>query len=217
MGDGRMSGRTIGTARRLWGLVYLRGAAYLVVGVVLLWRPEEGLTWLRWLVGAVIVAQGVLLVVEGRPDRTPEGGGATWRLVAGVVSVVAGVLVVAWPSMTGPILFRVVGVWACLAGVLGVVGALRARTSRATGWDWQLVNAALWLVLGVVMLARPTTSVATAALLIGLYLVVAGVVLLVGGFATGTAVRDARGESAVPPPVGDEAAARLAAPGDAAG
>jgi uncharacterized membrane protein HdeD (DUF308 family) len=113
------------------------------------------------------------------------------------VSVVAGVMIVAWPQMTGPVLLRVVGVWACIAGAIGVVGALRARRTRAVGWDWQLVNAALWLVLGVVMLARPTTSLATAALLIALYLVMSGLVLLVGGFATSTLLRDRRTEPEV--------------------
>lgn len=194
MGDERMSDKTVGTARRLWGLVYLRAGAYLLVGVVLFFRPEDGLTWLRWLVGVVIVVQGVLLVLEGRPGRADpsEGDVVSWRLVAGGVSVVAGVLIVAWPQMTGPVLLRVVGVWACVAGAIGVVGALRARRDRALGWDWQLANAALWLVLGVVMLARPTTSLTTGALLIALYLVMAGLVLLVGGFSTSTALRDGR-------------------------
>ncbi|WP_166844341.1 HdeD family acid-resistance protein [Isoptericola sp. BMS4] len=186
-----LSRRTLGTARRLWGLVHVRAAACLVGGVVLFANPDEGLVWLRWLLGLVILAQGVLLALEGVQERRGDGE-VGWRLVAGLVSVGAALVIVLWPSMSAPALFLVVGLWACAAGVTGAVGALRARAVRAPGWDWRLANAALWLVLGVVVLARPTDDQVTVGLLLALYLLMTGAVLLVGGLATGTRVRDAR-------------------------
>jgi uncharacterized membrane protein HdeD (DUF308 family) len=191
MADAPMSHRTVGTARRLWGLVYVRGAVSLVAGVVLFVNPDDGLTWLRWLVGLAIAVQGALLVVENRRAQGGTGGeDLNARLVAGIVSVVAGVAVVAWPSMTGPLLFLVVGVWACVAGAMALVGGLRGRAGRTMAWDWQLVNAALWLVLGVVLLARPTDDMTTVALLLALYLLLSGAVVLVGGLATTTRQKD---------------------------
>lgn len=192
MTDAPMSHRTVGTARRLWGLVYVRGAVSLVAGVVLFVNPDDGLTWLRWLVGVAIAVQGVLLVVENRRAQDGTGGeDLNARLVAGIVSVVAGVAVVVWPSMTGPLLFLVVAVWACVAGAMALVGGLRGRAARTLAWDWQLVNAALWLVLGVVLLARPTDDMTTVALLLALYLLLSGAVVLVGGLATTTRQKDA--------------------------
>lgn len=93
--------------------------------------------------------------------------------------------------MTGPLLFLVVGIWACAAGAMALVGGLRGRAARTMAWDWQLVNAALWLALGVVLLARPTDDTATVALLLALYLLLSGAVVLVGGLATTTRQRDA--------------------------
>ncbi|MCK0116965.1 DUF308 domain-containing protein [Isoptericola sp. S6320L] len=198
-----MSSRTVGTARRLWGLVYLRGAVQLVAGVVLFLNPEEGLTWLRWLVGIVIAVQGVLLVVENRrATGGSDGEDLNARLVAGIVSIVAGVLIVVWPSMTSPLLFLLVGIWACFAGAMALAGGLRGRTARTMAWDWQLVNAALWLVLGVVLLAGPTDDTTTVALLLALYLVLSGAVVLVGGLATTTRQKDA--DATVAPGLGPE-------------
>ncbi|MCA5894080.1 DUF308 domain-containing protein [Isoptericola sp. NEAU-Y5] len=192
-----LSQRTVGSARRLWGLVYVRAVAYLAAGVVLFINPDEGLVWLRWLIGLVIFAQGVLLIVEGRPTRADTTAAATgdevsWRFVVGIVSVAAALVIVLWPSMSARVLYLVVGIWACAAGVSGVIGALRARALRALAWDWQLVNAVLWLVLGVVILTRPTDDTPTIALLLALYLLLAGAVILVGGFAGSTRVRDER-------------------------
>ncbi|MFC8597058.1 MULTISPECIES: HdeD family acid-resistance protein [unclassified Isoptericola] len=196
-GAAPLSDRTFGVVRRLWGLVYLRALLYLAAGIVLFANPDRGLVWVRWIVGALIVAQGVLLTVEGAPTKRsgrPEGAGdeISWRLIAGVVSLLAGVLVIVWPSMTGPVMYLVVAVWACAAGVVGVIGGLRGRALRTASWDWQLVNAVLWVVLGLVMLLRPGADVATSAQLLAMYLVLAGAVLVVGAFATGTRARDAR-------------------------
>lgn len=84
MADAPMSHRTVGTARRLWGLIYVRAAVQLVAGVVLFVNPDDGLTWLRWLVGLAIALQGVLLVVENRGSQGGSGGeDLNARLVAG--------------------------------------------------------------------------------------------------------------------------------------
>ncbi|GAA1722646.1 hypothetical protein GCM10009809_18060 [Isoptericola hypogeus] len=198
-----LSQRTIGTARRLWGLVYLRAVAYLAGGVVLFLNPDEGLVWLRWLIGLVILVQGILLIVEGRPTKgepSAESAGdeVSWRFVVGIVSVAAALVVVMWPSMSAQVLYLVVGIWACAAGVSGIIGGLRGRALRALAWDWQLANAVLWLVLGVLIFARPTDDTVTIALLLALYLVLAGAVILVGGFASTTRVRDERKGRAAP-------------------
>lgn len=185
-----LSQRTMGTARRLWGLVYVRAVAYLVVGVWLFVNPDGGLEALKWLVAIAIAAQGILLALEGQAARTAKDDGQSWRLLAGIVSIVAAALIVLWPSMTGPAVVLVVGIWACIAGVMGVVAGLRGRVTRNLAWDWQLVNAVLWIVLGVALLAKPSDDLTTIALLLGLYLVMAGAVLAVGGLATTTRQKD---------------------------
>ena len=132
-GAAPLSERTLGTARRLWGLVYVRGAAYLAAGVVLFGNPDQGLVWLRWLIGLVILAQGVLLIIEGRPVKTAAASGddVSWRFVVGIVSVLAALVIVLWPSMSAQVMYLVVGVWACAAGVSGTIGGLRGRALRA--------------------------------------------------------------------------------------
>ncbi|WP_418275825.1 HdeD family acid-resistance protein [Isoptericola jiangsuensis] len=207
-----LSERTMGTARRLWGLVYVRAAAYLVVGVMLFVNPDGGLQALKWLVAIAIAAQGILLTLEGQAARTAKDDGQSWRLVAGIVSIVAAALIVFWPSMTGPAVMLLVGVWACVAGVLGVVAGLRGRVTRNLAWDWQLVNAVLWIVLGIAFLTRPTDDIVTIALLLGLYLVMAGAVLAVGGLSTTTRQKDldrrgtARGDDTARPAAQDATA-----------
>ncbi|MEK8227179.1 DUF308 domain-containing protein [Oerskovia sp. M15] len=79
--DESLTGRTTKFARRLWGLAYLRGLLFLVVGVVLFVEPDRGIRWLTWLVAAMAAVQGSSS--SSRPDasagtaREPSGGGSS--------------------------------------------------------------------------------------------------------------------------------------------
>lgn len=106
--------------------MYVRAAAYLVVGVLLFVNPDDGLEALRWLIGIAIAAQGILLALEGYAARTGPDDGQSWRLIAGVVSIVAAAMIVLWPSMTSSVVFLAVGIWACIAGVLGTIAGCGA-------------------------------------------------------------------------------------------
>lgn len=199
--DETLTGRTTKIARRLWGLAYLRGALFLVIGVVLFVAPDRGIQWLTWLVAAMAVLQGILFLVEAGRQRK-DGEGAVWRWVVGGLSIVVGLVLAFWPSASVTLVLRLVGVWALVAGVIGLVGALHARRTREPGWDWELATAALWVVFGVLVLVSPVTGLQTITVLLGLYLVVTGVVILVAAFAQSTAAKDAKAALAGPTPAG---------------
>jgi uncharacterized membrane protein HdeD (DUF308 family) len=186
-----LTGRTTKIARRLWGLAYLRGALFLLIGVVLFVEPDRGIQWLTWLVAAIAAFQGVLFLIEAARERR-NGEGGVWRWFVGGLGVVVGLLLAFWPSASVTFVLRLVGLWALVAGLIGLIGALRGRRTREPGWDWELATAALWLVFGLLVLASPVTGLQTITVLVGLYLVVTGVVILVAAFAQSTATKDAK-------------------------
>jgi uncharacterized membrane protein HdeD (DUF308 family) len=192
-----LTGRTTKIARRIWGLAYLRGALFLLIGVVLFVEPDRGIQWLTWLVAAMAALQGVLFLIEAARERR-NGEGGVWRWFVGGLGVAVGLLLAFWPSASVTFVLRLVGLWALVAGLIGLVGALRARRTREPGWDWELATAALWLVFGVLVLVSPVTGLQTITVLVGLYLVVTGVVILVAAFAQSTAAKDAKAALAGP-------------------
>ncbi|KZM33594.1 HdeD family acid-resistance protein [Oerskovia enterophila] len=195
--DESLTGRTTKIARRLWGLAYLRGILFLVIGVVLFVEPDRGIQWLTWLVAAMAVIQGVLFLIEaGRQRKDGEGG--VWRWVVGGLGIAVGITLAVWPSASVTLVLRLVGIWALVAGLVGLIGALRARRTREPGWDWELATAALWVVFGILVLVSPVTGLQTITVLLGLYLVVTGVVILVAAFAQSTAAKDAKAALAGP-------------------
>ncbi|NLF03790.1 MAG: hypothetical protein GX593_02095 [Actinomycetales bacterium] len=168
------------SARRLWGVSLLRGAVAVVVGAFLLLDAEATFRVLVWLLGALLVVDGIVAAVGAlRTSREEAGAARGWWILLGVLSVAAGVVVMVWPGLTVALFVWVVAVWALVAGVVGTVAALRARSRQDPGWDWRLAIALITLALGVVVVTRTDALAETLALIVALYLLASGIVQLV--------------------------------------
>ena len=104
-----------------------------------------------------------------------------WLLGFGIVSVVLGVMVLAWPEATLVVLAVIFAVELFVAGLFNLVAAFTDRTGPQGGG-----HRALWAVLGILsvlvglmLLRHPMQSLAVVAFLIGIWWVVSGVTDLV--------------------------------------
>lgn len=111
-----------------------------------------------------------------RPSRA-------WRIVLGVLTVVAGMLVLGWPGAAVVTVAVILGIQLITFGIVRVVTAF----TGATGVPRVLfvLVGALLVVGGVLCLLSPFQAVASLVVLFGLCWVVNGVVELVHGFAGG--------------------------------
>jgi uncharacterized membrane protein HdeD (DUF308 family) len=97
-------------------------------------------------------------------------------LVTGLVSVLAGVLMIVYPDLTLLALGIFVGIGLLFAGALEVAEAIAGSPdSRALN----AILGVLSLIAGVVCLRRPGESVLALVVLLGAYLIVAGIVRFV--------------------------------------
>ena len=81
-----------------WGLLLLRGVINLAVGLALLFWPSATVTVVVWLVGLDLVLTGILAFIVS--FQVPKDMGRSAFLVQAVVTVVLGVLIMAWPDAT---------------------------------------------------------------------------------------------------------------------
>jgi uncharacterized membrane protein HdeD (DUF308 family) len=163
-----------------WLVPVVRGTLALVPAAVITFSqdhsPALGLT----VFGAWAVVAGVLvgaLGVRFVADRT-----ARWAaLVNGVVTAVAGLVALGLrdAASNGAFMFTV-AVWAAVTGILELIAGLRLRGRTPAARDW-IAAGALTALLALVFILLPLDPV-TAVGLLGAYLVVLGVLLLIGGF-----------------------------------
>ena len=123
-------------------------------------------------------------VGEPGSERVREAARLWWLfLVMAVASLVAGVIVVAKPSHSLAVLAVVVGIFMVVDGIVELVSSFRLEQgNRALA----AILGVLGIVIGIILIRHPTHAVNAVGLVIGIWLVAAGVVRLVRAVAEWT-------------------------------
>lgn len=167
--------------RRFWWLPVLRGAVLLVLGLLMLFHPLDSLTAIVWIVGIFTVADGVLSISSAFLDKRDTGIG--WPLVGGLLTIGIGIILLAWPQATVAVVFYLVAFWVILLGVIGIISSIVSHKHDNPTWFFPLTFGLISLAVGLLLVTNPQTSLTVVMVLVGLFALVAGVVLVVGGFA----------------------------------
>lgn len=106
--------------RGTWILTVLLGLVELAIGVYLLRHPGVTFELLIVLTGSALVVFGVFEAVVALSQREQTAVGKTLALVAGVVAVLAGVLMFFQPAASGVAFVWVIGLFALINGPLWI-------------------------------------------------------------------------------------------------
>ena len=163
-----------------WWALALRGVAAIIFGVLAFAMPGITLTALVLLFGAYALVDGVFTVVAA---VTSLRGEPRWwaLLLAGVLSILVGILTFAWPLVTALGLLFLIAAHAIVNGVFGIVAAIRLR--KQVEGEWILLLAGIVSVLfGVLVAIMPGAGALAIVWWIGAYAIVHGVLLVALGF-----------------------------------
>ena len=106
---------------------------------------------------------------------------ARWALgLTGVLSIVFGIVVLVWPSISLYSLVLVFGAFATARGIVGLVAAI--RSGRGEGQGWLVVSSLVSLAVGVIVLLDTGMSALALLYVIGAYAVALGVITVGGAF-----------------------------------
>ncbi len=165
---------------RTWWTLLLRGALWILFGLLTFSRPLMTLVTLTLLFGVFVLADGVWTVVGAVAGR--EEHEHWWvLLLTGLCGIVAGALTLVSPGLTAVILLLYVAAWAIVTGVLEVMTAVRLR-AEIEGEGWFVLAGIASIAFGVLLLARPAAGVLSALWLLATYALVYGVLLVVLAF-----------------------------------
>jgi uncharacterized membrane protein HdeD (DUF308 family) len=108
-------------------LLFVSGVLSVALGVFAFHDFDDGAAvWVlaTW-IGVGFIFQGVAQTVFAiNHKELPEHG---WHIFAGVLSVVAGMMVIAWPISSIVVLAVIAGAWLVVIGIAQIVWALKAR------------------------------------------------------------------------------------------
>jgi uncharacterized membrane protein HdeD (DUF308 family) len=161
---------------RNWPLLLLNGVLLVVAGV-LVFSIDWTLRELATFIGALFILQGVVEALTTGIDARVRRA----NVAAGLLSIVTGIVIIAWP---GPGVLAVaifLGAWLIVSGTLAITGALAARRLLPDWW-LLLILGVVEIPLGVLALAAPGATLAALVTVAGIWAVVIGVMRVVLAF-----------------------------------
>jgi uncharacterized membrane protein HdeD (DUF308 family) len=173
---------------RNWWLILLRGAAAVLFGLAALLLPEVTLVTLVILFGVYVLIDGVFSVAAALREK---GRRTDWWvvLVEGLVGLIIGAAVLAWPGITALVLIYLAAGWAAATGILELVAAVFLRKEIQGEWFLALSGLAS-LAIGVILFLQPGAGMVVVSWLIGVYAVVFGLLLIVLSLRLRSRIRD---------------------------
>jgi uncharacterized membrane protein HdeD (DUF308 family) len=161
-----------------WWIAILTGAISVVAGVVVLAKPSNSLATLAVVFGIFVLLDGIMELVGAVVGGSPNRG---MLAVVGVISVIAGILLIRHPLGGVRAVALIVGIWLVAAGVVSFIGAFDAERRLL-----RILAALVLIVAGVAIVSSPHIGYATLALIAGLGFIVYGVGMMAYGWALHT-------------------------------
>ena len=158
-----------------WWALALRGVAAVLFGLAALAWPGLTLGVLVVIYGAYAVVDGIFAVVAG--FRSMDGRRRALLLAEGILGVVAGLIALAWPSITAIFLLYIISFWAILGGLLRIVTAILLRREIENEWS-MVASGVLSVLLGVILGVLPGVGLLSLAWLIGVFALGVGATLI---------------------------------------
>jgi len=161
-------------ATRMWWLYVLLGVVSVGLGAVTLSSTVSAVSTLVVLFSLFLLYSGAAEVMIGTMSRM------SWlAVIAGVASIAAGIVALAWPDITLFVLTLFVG-WALISW--GIYDIYQSFTNPMVRPRWvTLVLGIALTAIGVLALVRPDATIVVLAALVGVLFIVYGVFSFVSG------------------------------------
>jgi len=117
---------TIGS-NKFWWLELLFSVLAVGLAVYMLRNPVDAAAIFVLLIGVTFLVRGVIDVLEGLFDGNRTADGRVFSVIAGVIGVLAGIVVLLYPVAAGVTVVWVIGLYAILYGALSIGFAFRAQ------------------------------------------------------------------------------------------
>ena len=158
-----------------WWDVMLRGIVAIAFGLALLFWPGLSLAVFLMLFAAFAFFDGILVLLQA---VTIKDGRWFWRLVHGVLAIIAAAAVIMVPGWTLLAIAFLLGAYWIITGILQIAVAIDFR--KAMKGELLLIAAGiLSVIVGVILMVYPLVGLVALAQVIGIFSIASGIILLV--------------------------------------
>lgn len=173
-----------GVVRKTWWIPLIQGIAAAIIGVLLLTNPATTLISIALFLGAYWLVGGIFDIIGAFTRRNADKGWL-WSLLAGIISIIAGLFLISQP-VAGAVILPVtltllIGAGAIVSGIFNIIWAIRAR-NEIQGEGWLILWGILSILFGIYVLLNPGASAVALVLAIAILGIVGGIAMVIFAF-----------------------------------
>ncbi len=159
----------------LWGVLLVRGIISALIGLVFIIDPISAMFILSLMLGLFLLINGILVLVNANKVQTSKG----LMIAYGVISLIAGALIMLQPFVAQVFFLILIAFWALFTGVEQLLLAARAPKAAMPAKSLAIATGIISLLLGFLLLIKPSMGVAMIAWVIGIYLLIYGLFTII--------------------------------------
>ncbi len=162
---------------RYWGMTFLRGAIWMLFGILTFMQPGISLLTFTFLFGTFALIDGVASLVMAFGGR--EENDHWWiLLLVGLTGIGVAALTFTNPGVTALAVLFWIAAWAITTGVLEILAAIWLR-KEIEGEVWLILAGFASVAFGVFLFARPAAGLLSVMWLIAGYAFLFGLILMI--------------------------------------
>ena len=122
---------------RVW--LGIAGLLFIVIGVILIRHLHLTRSIIGLVIGITWIVQGLIALIGGISGGVREG--RAWWIIFGVVSLIAGIVVVSAPASSLDVLATLLGIWFVIMGIFEIIGGFLIRHALHKANDREMTHA----------------------------------------------------------------------------
>ena len=159
-------------------LTIILGVLLLAGGFCCIFTPLATFLAVGYIIGIMLFVYGIIALIRSIQMKT-----GVLAIITSVLAIVVGFLAVFRPGGTLVIDFMLlifIAIWFLLQGVASLVMSIRLR-KEIPGWGFGVASGILGIVVGIISLIYPHVEMFAVGILIGMFLIEAGISLIAFG------------------------------------
>jgi uncharacterized membrane protein HdeD (DUF308 family) len=170
---------------RLWWVAVGLGVLSIIVGAVVLAKPDNSLRAFAVIAGIFILLDGIVELVTAASRGTSNRG---LVVVLGLLNLIVGILLIRHPIGGVQAIALFLGIWLIAAGMVRFFTAFSLPDKRLG----RFVVAAIEALFGIVIVSSPHIGFTTLALIVGISFIAYGIAMIGSGILLRAVKRDTR-------------------------
>ena len=170
------------TGSILMKLIFFKGLALLITGLVLVFFPQATLTTLMIVIGIYWFVDGISTVVRAVKGKETNN---SWGLFSGILGILAGMLILSEPYLstifTTSFFMWFIGVSAIIYGTSGLVSGFKLP-KNTVGRSTMIFGGIFSIIFGFALISSPYFSSLTIIYIIGAIAIIGGISILFLGW-----------------------------------